>query len=91
MPYSRGSGRGVGQAEPAPPDPRGGGFDGDAYIHTHTGDAHTYIRRCSYAFLLPSKYNPSKERPFPDTDAYFEDNFDAVSNISVVVTKSKGV
>ena len=43
-----------------------------------------------YAFLLPSKYNPSKERPFPDTDSYFEDNFDQVSNISVITTKAKG-
>ena len=40
-----------------------------------------------YAFLLPSKYNPSKERPFPGQDAYFEDNFDAVSNISILVEK----
>lgn len=40
-----------------------------------------------YAFLLPSKYNPTRERPFPNCDAYFEDNFDAVSNISVLVEK----
>ena len=40
-----------------------------------------------YAFLLPSKYNPTRERPFPNCDAYFEDNFDAVSNISVMVEK----
>ena len=43
-----------------------------------------------YAFLLPSKYNPTKERPFPDTDSYFEDNFDQVSNIAVITTKAKG-
>ena len=41
-----------------------------------------------YAFLLPSKYNPSKERPFPNQDCYFEDNFDQVTNISVIVEKS---
>lgn len=41
-----------------------------------------------YAFLLPSKYNPTKERPFPNTDCYFEDNFDQVTNISVIVEKS---
>ena len=41
-----------------------------------------------YAFLLPSKYNPTRERPFPTCDAYFEDNFDAVSNISVLVEKT---
>ena len=40
-----------------------------------------------YAFLLPAKYNPTRERPFPNCDAYFEDNFDAVSNISVLVEK----
>lgn len=40
-----------------------------------------------YAFLLPSKYNPTRERPFPNQDCYFEDNFDAVSNISVLVEK----
>jgi hypothetical protein len=40
-----------------------------------------------YAFLLPSKYHPTRERPFPNCDAYFEDNFDAVSNISVLVEK----
>ena len=41
-----------------------------------------------YAFLLPSKYNPSKERPFPNTDAYWEDNFDQVTNITVIVEKA---
>ena len=38
--------------------------------------------------MLPSKYNPSKERPFPNQDCYFEDNFDQVTNISVIVEKS---
>lgn len=38
--------------------------------------------------MLPSKYNPSKERPFPNTDVYFEDNFDQVTNISVITEKT---
>ena len=38
--------------------------------------------------MLPAKYNPSKERPFPNQDAYWEDNFDAVTNISVIVEKA---
>jgi len=43
-----------------------------------------------YAFLLPAKYNPSRERPFPNQDVYFEDNFDAVSNISVLIEPKCG-
>ena len=43
-----------------------------------------------YAFLLPAKYNPSRERPFPNQDVYFEDNFDAVSNISVLIETKCG-
>jgi len=43
-----------------------------------------------YAFLLPSKYNPTKERPFPNQDVYFEDNFDQVTNISVLVEPNCG-
>jgi hypothetical protein len=42
-----------------------------------------------YAFLLPTKMNPSKERPFPGSDVYFEDNFDQVTNISVVIQKAE--
>ena len=37
-----------------------------------------------------AKYNPGKERPFPDVDCYFEDNFDQVSNILVIAAKAKG-
>ena len=40
--------------------------------------------------MLPAKYNPGKERPFPDVDCYFEDNFDQVSNILVIAAKAKG-
>jgi hypothetical protein len=43
-----------------------------------------------YAMLVPSKYNPSKERPFPFQDIYFEDNFDQVTNISVMVEPKCG-
>merc|ERR1712205_209551 len=42
-----------------------------------------------FAFLLPSKYNPSKERPFPNMECYFEDNFDQVTNISVIAEKAE--
>jgi len=41
-----------------------------------------------YAILIPSKWNPSKEKVFPGTDIYYEDNFDAVSNMSVLVTST---
>jgi len=42
-----------------------------------------------YALLVPSKYNPSKERPYGrDQVLYYEDSFDAVTNISVIVSKS---
>mmetsp|Transcript_30056 Transcript_30056/g.75284 ORF Transcript_30056/g.75284 Transcript_30056/m.75284 type:complete len:260 (+) Transcript_30056:80-859(+) len=43
-----------------------------------------------YAMLVPSKYNPTKERPFPNQDVYFEDNFDQVTNISVLVEPNCG-
>ena len=34
---------------------------------------------------VPSKWNPSKELEFPGTVLRFEDNFDATSNLSVVI------
>jgi len=43
-----------------------------------------------YAFLLPSKYNPTRERPFPNQVVYFEDNFDQVTNISILVEPKCG-
>jgi len=38
-----------------------------------------------YALLLPTKFNPSKEREFPGIDVRYEDNFDAVNTIMVLV------
>mmetsp|Transcript_155 Transcript_155/g.1190 ORF Transcript_155/g.1190 Transcript_155/m.1190 type:complete len:258 (-) Transcript_155:1397-2170(-) len=41
-----------------------------------------------YSLLIPSKWNPSKERAFPGVDLCYEDNFDAVSNLNIVVNKT---
>lgn len=41
-----------------------------------------------YSLLIPSKWNPSKERAFSGVDLCYEDNFDAVSNLNVVVSKT---
>lgn len=35
---------------------------------------------------IPSKWNPSKEVEYPGQVLRFEDNFDATSNVSVMVT-----
>merc|ERR1712188_11504 len=44
-----------------------------------------------FSLLLPSKWNPSKERDFPDVALRYEDNFDAVNNLVVIKEKtSKG-
>lgn len=40
-----------------------------------------------YALLLPSKWNPSKEKDFKNVDLRWEDNFDSLSH--VVITKTK--
>merc|ERR1711972_1084744 len=40
-----------------------------------------------FSMLLPSKWNPSKEKDFPNVVLRYEDNFDAVN--SVVVIKEK--
>lgn len=37
-----------------------------------------------YSFLVPSKFNPSSERPFEGIDVRFEDNFDAVNAVTVL-------
>jgi len=42
-----------------------------------------------YAVLLPSKWNPSKERDFPGVELRYEDNGDAVNNL-VVIAKQTG-
>lgn len=41
-----------------------------------------------YALLLPSKWNPSKERDFQGVDLRYEDNFDAVNNLVVIKKKT---
>lgn len=41
-----------------------------------------------FTVALPGKWNPSKEKDFPNTVLRYEDNFDAVSN--VIITKSPG-
>jgi len=41
-----------------------------------------------YKVLLPSKWNPSKEKVFPGMDLRWEDNADAVTNVEVTITKS---
>lgn len=38
-----------------------------------------------FTLLIPSKWNPSKEREFPGQVLRYEDNFDANSNVSVMV------
>jgi hypothetical protein len=41
-----------------------------------------------YALLLPSKWNPSKERDFPGVELRYEDNGDAVNNLVVISQKT---
>jgi PsbP len=44
-----------------------------------------------YALLLPSKWNPSKERDFQGVVLRYEDNGDSVNNVVVIKTPaSKG-
>lgn len=38
-----------------------------------------------FKLSIPSKWNPSKEREFPGQVLRYEDNFDATSNVSVMV------
>jgi photosystem II oxygen-evolving enhancer protein 2 len=38
-----------------------------------------------FKLLIPAKWNPSKEREFPGQVLRYEDNFDATSNLSVVI------
>uniref|UniRef100_A0A0D9WVC6 23 kDa subunit of oxygen evolving system of photosystem II n=1 Tax=Leersia perrieri TaxID=77586 RepID=A0A0D9WVC6_9ORYZ len=38
-----------------------------------------------FKLLIPSKWNPSKEREFPGQVLRYEDNFDANSNLSVMI------
>ncbi|XP_062105691.1 oxygen-evolving enhancer protein 2, chloroplastic-like [Humulus lupulus] len=39
-----------------------------------------------FKLSIPSKWNPSKEREFPGQVLRYEDNFDATSNVSVIIT-----
>lgn len=41
-----------------------------------------------YALLIPSKWNPSKERDFPGTELRYEDNGDSVTHLIVTVNKT---
>merc|ERR1719298_186202 len=41
-----------------------------------------------YSLLLPSKWNPSKEKDFPNIALRYEDNFDAVNNLVVIKEKT---
>ncbi|KAJ0975786.1 hypothetical protein J5N97_017751 [Dioscorea zingiberensis] len=38
-----------------------------------------------FTLLIPSKWNPSKEREFPGQVLRYEDNFDALSNVQVII------
>eukprot|EP00887_Chlorella_sp_A99_P005998 scaffold27.g5998.t1 len=38
-----------------------------------------------FALLLPSKWNPSSQKEFPGTVLRYEDNFDQVNNLAVIV------
>merc|ERR1711977_727288 len=41
-----------------------------------------------FSLLLPSKWNPSKEKDFPNVALRYEDNFDAVNNLLVIKQKT---
>jgi hypothetical protein len=41
-----------------------------------------------FSLLLPSKWNPSKEKDFPNVALRYEDNFDAVNNLVVIKEKA---
>merc|ERR1711904_58203 len=41
-----------------------------------------------FSVLLPSKWNPSKEKDFPNVALRYEDNFDAVNNLVVIKEKT---
>ncbi|MGF2531784.1 PsbP-related protein, partial [Ralstonia pseudosolanacearum] len=44
------------------------------------------ITRDDFKLAVPSKWNPSKEVEFPGTVLKYEDNFDASSNVNVIIT-----
>merc|ERR1711977_730737 len=41
-----------------------------------------------FSLLLPSKWNPSKEKDFPSVALRYEDNFDQVNNLVVIKEKT---
>jgi hypothetical protein len=41
-----------------------------------------------FSLLLPSKWNPSKEKDFPNVTLRYEDNFDAVNSLVVIKEKT---
>merc|ERR1711881_546972 len=41
-----------------------------------------------FSLLLPSKWNPSKEKDFPNVALRYEDNFDSVNNLVVIKEKT---
>merc|ERR1739848_339009 len=41
-----------------------------------------------FSLLIPSKWNPSKEKDFPNVILRYEDNFDAVNNMVVIKEKT---
>ncbi|KAK9821725.1 hypothetical protein WJX81_005807 [Elliptochloris bilobata] len=41
-----------------------------------------------FALLLPARWNPSKEKDFPGVQLRYEDNGDAVNNLTVIVQKT---
>lgn len=43
------------------------------------------VTKDGFKIQVPSKWNPSKEVEYPGTVLRFEDNFDATSNVSVIV------
>lgn len=44
------------------------------------------VSQDGFKILIPSKWNPSKEVEYPGQVLRYEDNFDATSNVSVMVT-----
>eukprot|EP00897_Mesotaenium_endlicherianum_P007380 jgi/Mesen1/6670/ME000342S05759 len=47
------------------------------------------VNGSGFTIDIPSKWNPSKEVEYPGTVVRYEDNFDAVNNLSVVIQPAK--
>ncbi|OEL38593.1 Oxygen-evolving enhancer protein 2, chloroplastic [Dichanthelium oligosanthes] len=50
-----------------------------------TNTDYTAYNGDGFKLLIPSKWNPSKEREFPGQVLRYEDNFDANSNVAVII------